>query len=135
MENAKPGAAKPAASPAAAPAAARPRAASRAKAPARLPKRSLQMYADRETEEVKLDGMRRTIAARLTEAKQTIPHFYLRRDVRLDALMAFRAQLNKRWKAAGVKLSVNDFVIKACALALSRCRTPTPSGRATGSSS
>jgi pyruvate dehydrogenase E2 component (dihydrolipoamide acetyltransferase) len=78
----------------------------------------LKMYADREHEEVKLDGMRRTIAARLTEAKQTIPHFYLRRDIRLDALMAFRAQLNETLKPREIKLSVNDFIIKASALAL-----------------
>ncbi|TGN67848.1 2-oxo acid dehydrogenase subunit E2, partial [Paracoccus liaowanqingii] len=78
----------------------------------------LKMYADRETEEVQLDGMRRTIAARLSEAKQTIPHFYLRRSAKLDALMAFRGTLNKQLEARGVKLSVNDFIIKACALAL-----------------
>lgn len=78
----------------------------------------LKMYQDRTFTEVKLDGMRRTIAARLTEAKQTIPHFYLRREVRLDNLMAFREQLNKQLDARGVKLSVNDFIIKACALAL-----------------
>lgn len=78
----------------------------------------LKMYADRAFEEVPLDGMRRTIAARLTEAKQTIPHFYLRREVRLDALMTFREQLNKQLENRGVKLSVNDFIIKACALAL-----------------
>ena len=78
----------------------------------------LKMYADREFVEVALDGMRRTVAARLTEAKQTIPHFYLRREVRLDALMAFREQLNKGLEARGVKLSVNDFIIKACAIAL-----------------
>ncbi|WP_112323310.1 pyruvate dehydrogenase complex dihydrolipoamide acetyltransferase [Oceanibium sediminis] len=77
-----------------------------------------KMYADREYEEVTLDGMRRTIAARLQEAKQTIPHFYLRRDIKLDALMAFRAQLNKSLESRNVKLSVNDFIIKACALAL-----------------
>ncbi|MGJ8628332.1 MAG: pyruvate dehydrogenase complex dihydrolipoamide acetyltransferase [Sulfitobacter sp.] len=77
-----------------------------------------KIYADREYEEVKLDGMRKTIAARLTEAKQTVPHFYLRRDIQLDALMAFRAQLNKQLEPRGVKLSVNDFIIKACALAL-----------------
>jgi len=77
-----------------------------------------KMYADRETEEVPLDGMRKTIAARLQEAKQTIPHFYLRRDINLDALMAFRAQLNKSLEARSIKLSVNDFIIKACALAL-----------------
>ena len=78
----------------------------------------LKMYADREFDEVKLDGMRKTIAARLTEAKQTIPHFYLRRDIRIDALMSFRSQLNKQLEPRGVKLSVNDFIIKACALAL-----------------
>jgi pyruvate dehydrogenase E2 component (dihydrolipoamide acetyltransferase) len=78
----------------------------------------MKMYADRVYTEMPLDGMRRTIAARLTEAKQTIPHFYLRRDIRLDALMAFREQLNKGLEARGIKLSVNDFIIKACALAL-----------------
>jgi len=78
----------------------------------------LKMYADRQYEEVPLDGMRRTIAARLTEAKQTIPHFYLRREVRLDALMAFRETLNKQLEGRGVKLSLNDFIIKACAMAL-----------------
>ncbi|WP_316014549.1 pyruvate dehydrogenase complex dihydrolipoamide acetyltransferase [Roseobacter sp. HKCCA0434] len=77
-----------------------------------------KMYADREYEEVKLDGMRKTIAARLTEAKQTVPHFYLRRDIHLDALLKFRSQLNKGLEAKGVKLSVNDFIIKACANAL-----------------
>ncbi len=78
----------------------------------------LKMYQGRDFTEMPLDGMRRTIAARLTEAKQTIPHFYLRRSVRLDALMAFREQLNKGLEARGVKLSVNDFIIKACAMAL-----------------
>ena len=77
-----------------------------------------KLYADREFEEIKLDGMRRIIAARLTEAKQTIPHFYLRREIRLDALLKFRSQLNKELESRGVKLSVNDFIIKASALAL-----------------
>ena len=77
-----------------------------------------KIYADREYTEMALDGMRRTIAARLTEAKQTIPHFYLRSEVRLDALMAFREQLNKGLESRGVKLSINDFIIKACAIAL-----------------
>ncbi|MBT0957051.1 pyruvate dehydrogenase complex dihydrolipoamide acetyltransferase [Alphaproteobacteria bacterium KMM 3653] len=77
-----------------------------------------RMYEDREYEEIKLDGMRKTIAARLTEAKQTIPHFYLRRDIKLDALLKFRSQLNKQLEGRGVKLSVNDFIIKASALAL-----------------
>ena len=75
-------------------------------------------YEGRTYEEIILNGMRKTIAARLTEAKQTVPHFYLRRDIKLDALMAFRAQLNKQLEGRGVKLSVNDFIIKATALAL-----------------
>ncbi|WP_394152546.1 pyruvate dehydrogenase complex dihydrolipoamide acetyltransferase [Loktanella salsilacus] len=78
----------------------------------------IKMYDGRPYEEVKLDGMRKTIAARLTEAKQSVPHFYLRRDIVLDDLMKFRAQLNKQLEGRGVKLSVNDFIIKACALAL-----------------
>ena len=78
----------------------------------------MKIYADRGFVEVPLDGMRRTIAARLTEAKQTIPHFYLRRDIRLDALISFREQLNKGLETRGIKLSVNDFIIKACAMAL-----------------
>ena len=118
VENAKPGAA-PAKAESNAPATA----ASPAAAPAQAPKglstdAVIKMYADRETTEVQLDGMRRTIAARLTEAKQTIPHFYLRRSAKLDALMEFRATLNKQLEGRGVKLSVNDFIIKASALAL-----------------
>ena len=77
-----------------------------------------KMYEGREYEEIELNGMRKTIAARLTEAKQTIPHFYLRRSVKLDALMKFRSELNAQLSGRGVKLSVNDFIIKACALAL-----------------
>ena len=78
----------------------------------------MAMYEGRDYEEVKLDGMRKTIAARLTEAKQTVPHFYLRREIKLDALLKFRSDLNKQLEPRGVKLSVNDFIIKACALAL-----------------
>ena len=78
----------------------------------------IKTYEGRPFEEVKLDGMRKTIAARLTEAKQSVPHFYLRRDIMLDDLLKFRGQLNKQLEARGVKLSVNDFIIKACALAL-----------------
>ncbi|MEW2913322.1 pyruvate dehydrogenase complex dihydrolipoamide acetyltransferase [Leisingera sp. JC11] len=77
-----------------------------------------RMYEGRDYEEVSLDGMRKTIAARLSEAKQTIPHFYLRRDIQLDALLKFRGELNKQLEGRGVKLSVNDFIIKAVALAL-----------------
>ncbi|SFT75402.1 pyruvate dehydrogenase complex dihydrolipoamide acetyltransferase [Sedimentitalea nanhaiensis] len=78
----------------------------------------LRMYQDRDYKEIALDGMRKTIAARLTEAKQSIPHFYLRRDIRLDALLKFRSELNAQLQSREVKLSVNDFIIKACALAL-----------------
>ena len=77
-----------------------------------------KMYADREYTEIPLNGMRKTIAARLTEAKQTVPHFYLRRDINLDALLSFRGELNKQLATRDVKLSINDFIIKACALAL-----------------
>lgn len=77
-----------------------------------------RMYEGREYEEITLDGMRKTIAARLSEAKQTIPHFYLRRDIKLDALLKFRSQLNKQLEGRGIKLSVNDFIIKAVANAL-----------------
>ena len=102
------------AAPAAAPAAAAPAAAPAGPATETV----LKMYADRETEEVALDGMRKTIASRLVEAKQTIPHFYLRRSIQLDALLAFRSDLNKKLADKGVKISVNDFIIKASALAL-----------------
>ena len=77
-----------------------------------------KMYADREYTEIPLNGMRKVIAARLTEAKQTVPHFYLRRDINLDELLSFRGELNKQLAARDVKLSINDFIIKACALAL-----------------
>ena len=83
----------------------------------------LKTYAGRPYTEVALNGMRKIIATRLTEAKQTVPHFYLRRDIELDALLAFRTQLNAGLAQRGVKLSVNDFVIKACALALQQCPT------------
>ncbi len=64
-----------------------------------------------------LSNMRKVIARRLTEAKQTIPHFYLSMDCELDALLKLRQELNGR-AGADYKLSVNDFVIKAAALAL-----------------
>src|SRR6185436_12554483 len=69
-------------------------------------------------EEIKLSNMRKTIARRLTEAKQTIPHIYLTVDIRLDALLKLRGELNAALEARGVKLSVNDLLIKALAQAL-----------------
>jgi pyruvate dehydrogenase E2 component (dihydrolipoamide acetyltransferase) len=67
---------------------------------------------------IALSGMRKTIARRLAEAKQTVPHFYLTVDCNLDALLELRAKLNAILADSGVKLSVNDFLIKALALAL-----------------
>ncbi len=64
-----------------------------------------------------LSGMRKTIARRLTESKQTVPHFYLTVDIAVDALLALRTRLNQ---GGGIKLSVNDFVIRAAALALKK---------------
>ena len=107
-------------------AAAAPQAAASA-APAAAPKGMsqdaiLKMFEEGSYELVKHDGMRKTIARRLQESKQTIPHFYVTVDCELDALLALRSELNK---AAPVKddkpvykLSVNDMVIKALALAL-----------------
>ena len=67
--------------------------------------------------------MRKTIARRLTEAKQTVPHFYVSMDIELDALLKLRAELNGKSAKDGpaaFKLSVNDLLIKACAMALRR---------------
>ncbi|MEC7962204.1 MAG: pyruvate dehydrogenase complex dihydrolipoamide acetyltransferase [Pseudomonadota bacterium] len=110
--------AAPAPAAAAAPAAAPAKAAAAAAPTGPSTEAVIKTYEGRTFEEVSLDGMRKTIAARLSEAKQTIPHFYLRRDIKLDALLKFRSQLNKQLEARGVKLSVNDFIIKAVANAL-----------------
>ncbi|PTM94989.1 pyruvate dehydrogenase complex dihydrolipoamide acetyltransferase [Mycoplana dimorpha] len=82
----------------------------------------LKLFEEGSYELVPHDGMRKTIARRLVESKQTVPHFYVSVDCELDALMALRAQINaaaleKDGKPA-YKLSVNDMVIKAMALAL-----------------
>ena len=62
--------------------------------------------------------MMRIIGERMTEAKQHVPHFYATVEVRMDAAMALRKQLNAQLESEGIKLSVNDFVMKACAVAL-----------------
>ena len=114
----------------AAPAAAAPaQAAAPAPAPAKAAPASdetiKKMFPAGSFTEVAHDNMRKTIARRLTEAKQTIPHFYVSADCELDALLALREQINgsapkdKDGKPA-FKISVNDFVIKALALALTR---------------
>jgi len=76
------------------------------------------IYKDRRFKEIALDGMRTVIANRLTEAKQTIPHFYLRRSVSLDKLLMIRAEMNDGLADKEIKISVNDFIIKASSLAL-----------------
>jgi pyruvate dehydrogenase E2 component (dihydrolipoamide acetyltransferase) len=90
--------------------------------PARETANSIRLqFAPESCEEIELDGMRRTIAARLVEAKTTIPHFYLSVDCEADRLMTLRAELNAMPARAGsqaLKLTLNDFVIKALALAL-----------------
>lgn len=71
-------------------------------------------------ESIALSGMRKTIARRLTQSKQEVPHYYLTIDTRLDELLALRQQLNRALDGQRLRLSVNDFIIKALALALMR---------------
>jgi len=106
LAGAQPGQAAPAAAPQ--PAAEAPRA---APAPAAAPEGVPH-------ETVKLSNMRKTIARRLTESKQNVPHIYLTVDINLDALLKLRTELNKGLESRGVKLSVNDMLIKAQAAAL-----------------
>jgi pyruvate dehydrogenase E2 component (dihydrolipoamide acetyltransferase) len=110
VEDAEPGQAN-----AAAPQAAAAPAAAPTPAPAAAP---APFTTDIPHEASKLSNMRKTIARRLTEAKQTIPHIYLTVDVQLDKLLKLRAELNKALEAQGVKLSVNDLLIKALAKSL-----------------
>jgi pyruvate dehydrogenase E2 component (dihydrolipoamide acetyltransferase) len=113
VETAKPGAAAPAPKPAAA----------AAFAPPPSDEQVLKLFAEGSYELVPHDGMRKTIARRLTEAKQTIPHYYVSVDVTIDQLLDLRERLNlqspkdKDGKPVW-KVSVNDFIIKAMAMAL-----------------
>ena len=102
--------AQPGAAPAAAP----------ASAPAEAPKPAAAAVPDFGIpyEATKLNNVRKVIARRLTEAKQTVPHIYLTLDVRLDALLKLRGEMNAALESQGVKLSVNDLIIKALAKAL-----------------
>ncbi|WP_197042037.1 2-oxo acid dehydrogenase subunit E2, partial [Sandarakinorhabdus oryzae] len=100
----------PAAAPAAAPVVAA------AAAPAPAPAASVTSDIPHSVE--KLGNVRKVIARRLTEAKQSIPHIYLTVDVELDALLKLRGELNKALEPRGIKVSVNDLVIKALALGL-----------------
>lgn len=106
VESAQPGAAPAKAATAPAPAA--------AAAPVQAPEFGAPYEA------IKLNNVRKTIARRLTEAKQTVPHYYLTIDVRLDALLKLRSELNAALEGDGIKLSVNDLLIKALAKALLR---------------
>ncbi|WP_426164174.1 pyruvate dehydrogenase complex dihydrolipoamide acetyltransferase [Sandarakinorhabdus sp. DWP1-3-1] len=99
-----------ASAPAPAPAAAAP--------PAPKPAAPAPGFADIPQTSEKLGNVRKVIARRLTEAKQTVPHFYLTSDVRIDALLKLRGELNNALEPRKIKLSVNDMVIKALALAL-----------------
>ena len=74
---------------------------------------------NQEYELIEHSTMRKTIAARLTESKQTVPHFYLRVDCEIDKLLEFRAELNKKADGA-YKLSINDIIIKAAGVALKK---------------
>jgi pyruvate dehydrogenase E2 component (dihydrolipoamide acetyltransferase) len=71
-----------------------------------------------EKKSVALSNIRRTIAARLVESKTTVPHYQVTMTVDMDPLLTLRSQLNEQLKAQGVKLSVNDFLVRACALAM-----------------
>ncbi len=107
VDGAKPGAA------AAATAAAAPVESAAAPAPAKP-----AAIPDIPHEATKLSNVRKTIARRLTESKQQVPHIYLTVDIRLDALLKLRGDLNKSLEPRGVKLSVNDLIIKALAVSL-----------------
>src|SRR5690606_11767983 len=67
---------------------------------------------------VPLSNMRATIARRLVQSKTTVPHYQVTVSARMDALLALRQQLNEQLASQGVKLSVNDFIVRACALAM-----------------
>lgn len=73
------------------------------------------LTASSESEFIPFDGMRKTVAKRMVESKQEVPHFYLTAEAQIDTLLAARKRLNE---AQGSKVSVNDFIIKACAHAL-----------------
>ena len=122
VEGAKPGTAKPAAAATAAPANDTAAPASAAAAPVakvEMADETRALLDDRIPHTVdKLSGMRKTIARRLTQSMQQAPHIYLTVDIRLDKLLALRAELNEVLAKDGVKLSVNDLLIKALGKAL-----------------
>lgn len=86
-------------------------------APSRAPTLPTITSQDRD---IPLSGMRKTIAKRLTESKQQVPHFYLEVECRVDELLKQREMINKSLEKQNIKISVNDMVIKACGVALRR---------------
>jgi len=87
-------------------------------APAPVQRPDLAPSADIPRETIKLSPMRKAIARRLSESKQTVPHFYLTARCNIDALLRIRSDLNAHLEARGVKLSLNDLLMKAMATAL-----------------
>jgi pyruvate dehydrogenase E2 component (dihydrolipoamide acetyltransferase) len=87
-------------------------------APIAAPAMAAPISTDIPHDVIKLSNMRKTIARRLTESKQQVPHIYLTVDIRLDALLKLRGELNKALEPRSIKLSVNDMLIKALAAAL-----------------
>ena len=91
-----------------------------ATAPAKSSAPAVAPIAALESKLVAITNMRKTIAKRLVESKQTIPHFTVSMSVNLEPLSALRATINKQLESQGVKLSVNDFIVRATALALTQ---------------
>jgi pyruvate dehydrogenase E2 component (dihydrolipoamide acetyltransferase) len=113
VEDAQPGQAKaPAAPPAGQPAPAT------AAAPRQVQSLEQQGIAPGSYDLIPLDGMRKTVARRMTESFRDVPHFPLNIDLEIDALLAARAKINAMLEKSGGKISVNDMVIKAAAVAL-----------------
>jgi len=117
VEGAKPGAAAP--RPAAAPQG-QPQAAPPAAAPRQVQSLEHQGIKPGSYDLIPLDGMRKTVARRMTESFRDVPHFPLTIDLEIDGLLAARAKINAMLESQGVKVSVNDMVIKAAAVALKR---------------
>ena len=77
-----------------------------------------KIFINRDYETIQLTSIRKSIASKLVESKQSVPHFYLRRTVNVDKLLSIRSELNQELATQDVKLSINDFIIKAAAKAL-----------------
>ena len=89
-------------------------------APASTAAASMPVVAGPGSREVAVSGMRQTIARRLVESKSTIPHYQVSMRFNMDPLLELRKMLNAQLEPQGVKLSVNDFIVRACALAMAQ---------------